>query len=196
MPNKAQLMEQEWSHFFDVEELEKKPLKIQLQASPEECADLSKRFGVEEVKSASADLTVTRQGGHIIYVSGTFESMIVQNCVITLEPVETALSDQVEGWFADKEATVSFAAAKRDRDVVQQKGEVEILDEKDDPEAIIDGQIDLGELVTQHISLTIPAYPRKEGAEYEQGDAGLTVDENSPLRKNPFEALKSWKEER
>ena len=193
---KTQLMEQEWSHFFDVEELEKKPLKMRIEASEDECGDLSKRFGVQEVKNASAELILTRQGGHIVYVSGTFQSTIVQNCVITLEPVEAALSDQVEGWFADKEATVSFAAAKRDREVLQQRGEVEVLDEKDDPEAIIDGQIDLGELVTQHISLAIPAYPRKEGAEYEQGDAGLEVDENSPLRKNPFEALKDWKEQR
>lgn len=196
MPHKTQAMEQEWSHFFDVDDLGKAPVKMRIEASEEECADLAKRFMVEEVKSAMADLEISAAGGHVIQVKGQFQAGIVQQCVVTLEPVETTLSDQVEGWFADKESAVSFAVAKRDREMTQKHGEVEILDEKEDPEPVVNGLIDLGELVTQHISLAIPAYPRKEGVEYEHGDEHLSVDDNSPLRKNPFEALKDWKEKR
>ena len=80
--------------------------------------------------------------------------------------------------------------------MVKHQAEVEILDEREDPEAVIYGRIDLGELVAQHISLAVPAYPQREGVEFEHGDEGIELDKKSPLRKNPFEALKDWKEER
>jgi uncharacterized metal-binding protein YceD (DUF177 family) len=121
---------------------------------------------------------------------------MTQNCVVSLEPFELQLSEEFEGWFADKDNTVSFAAAKKEREVVKPHAEVEILDEKEDPEAIIDGVIDLGEFTAQHISLAIPPYPHKEGVHYEVGDDEFQVDEKSPLRKNPFEALKNWKKDR
>jgi hypothetical protein len=40
------------------------------------------------------------------------------------------------------------------------------LDESEDPEPVIDGKIDAGELVAQYLSLAIDPYPRLEGEEY------------------------------
>ena len=193
---KPTLTEQEWSHFFDIDDLEKsKPTELTLQADEDECRDLARRFSVEAIKDVKADLVLQKTAG-IIQVKGQFSCTVTQNCVVSMEPFDTSLSEPVEGWFADKENTVSFAAAKKERDVAKHQAEVEILDEKDDPEPIIEGRIDLGELVAQHISLAIPLYPHKEGVNYEIGDENIQLDENSPLRKNPFEALKDWKEER
>lgn len=194
MPDK-ELVEQEWSHFFDVEDLDSDKVSVTLEASEEERDDMVRRLNVEAIKKASADLTLEREG-HAIHVYGQFQATVTLNCVVTLESFEANLSEPVDGWFADKDKAVSFAAAKREREVAATDAEVEIIEEKDDPEAIIDGQIDLGELVTQHISLAIPPYPHKEGAIYEYGDDQIQVDESSPLRKNPFEALKDWKENR
>ena len=197
MPKKQELIEQEWSHFFDVDDLEDRQTKLTIEASDEECTDLARRLNVEGVKKASADLTLTREkGSHSIHVTGQFHTTVALNCVVTLESFDQDLSENVEGWFADKEKAVSFAAAKREREASTSHGEVEMLDEQDDPEAIIEGQIDLGELVTQHISLAIPPYPHKDGVEYEYGDDQVQINESSPLRKNPFEALKDWKENR
>lgn len=193
---KLKLLEQEWSHFFDADDVDKsRPTTITIEASEDERADLARRFAVESISKAQADLTLARESG-TIHVTGQFYCTITQNCVVTLEPFDTELSEAVEGWFADKENRVSFAAAKKEREVVKSHAEVEILDESEDPEAIIEGRIDLGELVAQHISLTIPLYPRKDGVKYEVGDDNFEIDEKSPLRKNPFEALKDWKEER
>ena len=193
---KLELLEQEWSHFFDADDVDRsRPTTVKIEASEEECADLARRFVVESISKAEADLTLIRESG-TIRVTGQFHCTITQNCVVTLEPFDTELSEPVEGWFADKENRVSFAAAKKEREVVKSHAEVEILEESEDPEAIIEGRIDLGELVAQHISLTIPLYPRKDGVKYEVGDDNFEIDEKSPLRKNPFEALKDWKEER
>lgn len=192
------LEEQEWSHFFDAGDLNaNQETKLVIEASEDELKDLARRLEVEEVKSVSAELIIVREAGvHRISVTGTFDMLITQACIVTTENFDTEISGAVEGWFADKKEAVSFAAAKRDREITKSLGEIEIIDEKDDPESIVDGLIDLGELVTQHISLEIPSYPRIEGAEYEYGDENGKVDDNSPLRKNPFEALKDWKEKR
>ena len=193
---KAELLSQEWSHFFDIADLNQKgATKITIEASQDECEDLARRFSVEAISKATADLELKRESG-IVHVTGKFHCTITQQCVVSLEAFETELSEEVEGWFADKENRVSFAAAKKEREVVKSHAEVEILDEKEDPEAIIDGVIDLGEFTAQHISLSIPPYPHKEGVHYDVGDDEFQVDDKSPLRKNPFEALKDWKDER
>ena len=174
-----ELTEQEWSHFYDVDDLESKPEKLTIEASEEECQDIARRFQIVAVKSAQAQLTLKRtHGGRVIYVSGRFTAQIVQECVVSGEPVETVLTDQVEGWFADKDPTVSFTAAKRERDADKSGNrEIEIMSEEDDPEPIINGVIDLGELVTQHISLALPPFPQKEGVFYPQGDEKLKIND-------------------
>lgn len=194
---KQELIEQEWSHFFDVDDLDDGKTKVSIQADEEECQDVARRVGVVSIESLSADLVLEReQGGRTIHVKGQFTANVTQECVISLDEFQSEISDAVEGWFADKDSTVSFAAAKREKEAATSRGEVEMVDESEDPESIIDGVIDLGELVTQHLSLAIPPHPHKEGVKYEYGDENLKIDENSPLRKNPFEALKDWKENR
>lgn len=193
----TELSEQEWSHFYDVDDMEKNQTKVHIEASEEECQDIARRLQISGVKSAEANLVLQRSAGsHAIEVGGEFRALLVLNCSITLEDFEQEIIEPVEGWFADKAKAVSFAAAKREREVAHANREVEILPENEDPEPIINGVIDLGELVTQHISLALPPYPKKEGAAHEFGDEAIQVDENSPLRKNPFEALKDWKEKR
>ena len=115
---------------------------------------------------------------------------------MTAEPVTSEIEEDFEGWFADRSQTISFAAAKKEREIQTAHSEVEILDESEDPEPVIGGRIDLGELAAQHLSLAIPPYPRQEGARYDYGDEEEGAREASPLRKNPFEALKDWKEKR
>lgn len=195
---KPEMTEQEWSHFFDIDDMEKeKSTKITIEASDEECQDMSRRLNVVAIKSAKADLVLDYAGGsHTIHVTGGFTTLVTLECSVTAEQFDMTLKEPVEGWFTDKQTAVSFAAAKREREVTKSRGEVEIVDEKDDPEEIVNGLIDLGELVTQHISLAIPPYPRKKGAKYEFGDENVKIDDKSPLRKNPFEALKDWKENR
>lgn len=195
MPNqKQELTEQEWSHFFDIDDIDAKGTQLSISPSEEECEDLARRLSVVAIKNVEANLTITP--GHTIHVTGEVKATLTQECVVSVEEFDTEITETIEGWFADKEKAVSFAAAKREREAAVSRGEVEMVEEKEDPEAIIDGVIDLGELVTQHISLAIPAYPRKEGVKYEYGDEHVEIDEKSPLRKNPFEALKDWKENR
>ena len=198
---KNQLQEQEWSYFFDVEDLGDKPVDITIEADDEERKNLISRLNVQDIQSVKADLTLLReQAGRVVRASGQLTANIIQECSVTTEPIETEIVEPFDGWFADKEGTVSFLAAKREREAEQSvggpHGEVEILSEEDDPEPIVDGHIDLGELVTQYLSLAIPQYPHKDGAVHDLTDDDFDAEDQSALKKNPFEALKDWKENR
>ncbi len=201
MVKKNKLQEQEWSSFFNVEKLGDEAIEVSISANEEQRKDLCARLSVNELQSLTADLKVERaQGGHVVHAIGQLQASLGQDCVVTMEPVETNLVEDVEGWFADRDNAVSFIAAKREREVEKtvgiMHGEVEVLAEEDEPEAIVDGMIDLGELVTQFLSLSIPAYPHKEGAVHELSDEDIKGQDHSVLKKNPFEALKDWKETR
>jgi len=155
MVKSQKLTEQEWSYFFDIDDIVKgRPTALTIEADDDECTDLARRFSVEAIKSAKADLTIEKTSG-VIKVSGHFDCVVTQNCVVSMDAFDTQLSENVTGWFADKENTVSFAAAKKERAVAKHQAELEILDEKDDPEPVIDNQIDLGELTAQRRALRL-----------------------------------------
>ncbi|GJL84945.1 MAG: hypothetical protein DHS20C02_07200 [Micavibrio sp.] len=184
----------EWSHLIDSEEVEAKPQKLSISADEEERGLLAKRLDVFSIDSLKAELTVVREkGSMVVHVKGVLKAQITQSCVVTTDPVISEIEESFKAWFADPEQAVSFAKARRDKLIEAGQGELPILSEADDPEPIIEGQIDLGELVTQYLSLSINLYPHAEGVKYEIGDEDEAA-QGAETIKNPFAALKDWKE--
>ncbi|NQZ13287.1 MAG: DUF177 domain-containing protein [Alphaproteobacteria bacterium] len=202
MPKKA-LQTNEWSHFIEGEKIDKTPTRVKISADEAALKDVAVRAGVPMINALNADLTLEReQAGRVIHVAGRFKANLTLECVVSAEEFECELKEPVEGWFEDKESTVSFMRALKERDTKQGNGEkaggveVEVTSEEEDPEEMVNGKVDLGELVVQHLILAIPAYPHKRGVKFKFGDEEIKPTEDSPLRKNPFEALKDWKENR
>lgn len=202
MPKQA-VQTNEWSHFIAAEKVDNKPSRVKIHADERELKNVAMRAGVSIINSLEADLTLEReQAGRVIHVAGRFKANLTLECVVSAEEFDLELEEPVEGWFEDKESTVSFMRALKERDTKQGNGEkaggveVEITSEEEDPEDMVNGQVDLGELVVQHLILAIPAYPHKRGVKFKFGDEEIKPTEDSPLRKNPFEALKDWKENR
>lgn len=186
----------EWQYSIDADEITSTPQSFFLSASEQECKDIARRLGVENIERLEATLNISRENVGRIYVEGSLNAKVIQNCVVTLEPVEDWIEEEFEAWFADKEQTVSFAEAKKNRETRKGHAEVEISAEEDDPEPLHDGRIEAGELVTQYLSLAINPYPHADGASYAKGDEEEPKREPSDVRKNPFEALKNWKDKR
>lgn len=183
----------EWPHPVDISNLDGRTMSVHIEADPSARAALAIRLGVLRVEKAEADLNIKREpGGAIIHVEGHLKAQVVQNCVVTLQPLTIPVEEDFEGWFTDPEEAVSFVKARHEK--IQRAGQVEmpILEERDDPEEIVDGAIDVGELTTQYLSLAIDPYPHAEGVQYEVGDDGPRP-EPAEERKNPFAALKDWK---
>ncbi|MGB0719897.1 MAG: YceD family protein [Bdellovibrionales bacterium] len=184
----------EWSYLFDADEVGKdSPVRMEIAPDDAAIKGLLKRLNVLSLAGLKADLTLSRQAGQrIVYVQGRITADVQQACVVTLEPVAAHIDEGFEAWFADPDQAVPLVKAKHDRLAKSGMTEVPILDEKDDPEPIVDGKIDLGDLVTQHLSLALNPYPHKDGVHYEYGDD--TPDKvPEGFRENPFAALKDWK---
>ena len=190
-------LDSEWSYRFCVKDLDDKAAKVNITPKARELEHLARRLGVQEIKSLCADFVVKReQNSSMIHVSGTVKGGVIQECVVSLEPVSNDIEENFHAWFSDTEQTVPFAKARREQEVKLTFGEFEILEEYEDPEPLVDGTIDLGELAVQYFSLGINAYPRTDENKQDDYENKEVASAGSPLRKNPFEALKQWKERR
>ena len=188
----SEVLESEWSHFIDADDVGPDKLRLSITPDKEARQNLVKRLGILGVDSIKADLELNReQGGMVVHVKGHILATLSQSCVVTLDPVKTKVNETFDAWYADPDQAIALAKVKHDKQV-KANGETPIINEQEDPEKIIGGKIDLGEVVTQHLSLAIDPYPHKEGVKYEYGD---DEPEKVPeaFKNNPFAALKDWK---
>jgi len=187
----------EWSHRIDIEKLSIEPKTFIFSADERQRIDLARRMAIVSVESAEAVVTLQKVGGGTIHALGTIRADVTQSCVVSLAPVTDHIEDEFEGWFGDKSASaVSFAKARTERDVKKGQTEIEVLEESTDPEPIIGGKVDIGELATQYLSLALEPYPRAEGVNPVYVAGPKDSGEGAEIRKSPFEALKDWKEKR
>lgn len=193
MTKQAKLPEAEWSVIVKVDDVPAKGWAVQISPDDKEKLYLAKRLDVVSVGELAANISVTRESGHVFHVQGDFKGKITQNCVVTLEPVTTEISDEFEAWYADETRAVNFKRAQHEAQSKKEMLDVPMLEESDDPEPIVNGEIDVGDLVTQYVSLAIPAYPCKEGAVVEQSQKQPANESKSQMKLNPFAALKDWR---
>ena len=189
-----EIAESEWSYFFNVEELSKKPEQLTISPNEDERKRLENRLGLVKIEKLEANLNITQSSGSMtVHIKGQIEADLIQSCVVTLENVHSSVSEEFEAWYADPDAAVSLAKVKHEKESKAGQGEVRMLEEEDDPEYIVDGKIDLGELVTQYLSLAINPYPHAEGVE--PADYADKMSSEDDGITNPFAALKGWKDQ-
>lgn len=183
----------EWSHLIEAEKIGTTPLKMKISPGVEQKKRLAKRMGLVELKSLEADLVMSRDAGskNVIFISGHIAASVTQNSVISGKPVKSEIEDSFEAWYADADQAISFAKAKQERLASEGHIDMPFLDESEDPEPVVEGNIDLGELVAQYLSLAINPYPRAEGEAYEFSAEDKKATEG--VYENPFAALKDWK---
>lgn len=165
-----------------IDELPPKGLKIDLKPSQNELQAIADRLGIVAVNQLEADLRLQPEMGRQISLTGSIRVEIVQNCVITGEPLTVPLEFDVYRTFA--EDADPFDGLNNSED--------DILDDPDfeEPDPIIDGKIDVGEQAIEELALNIPPYPRAPGAVFEPITTDPAPDEKRP---NPFAALQSLK---
>ncbi len=193
MSKKTEYLDNEWTYFFDVNTLDDGAVHLEVMPDADERADLARRLRIVSVDTLVAHIDIAKNPATmVVQVNGSLTAHVTQKCVVTLEPVEGHIEEAFEAWYADPARAVSFVKKQRDRQVKKGGVELPILEEHEDPEDIIDGQIDIGELVAQYLSLGLNPYPHAEGAEFERGDDQFQ-DTDSDLTRNPFAKLKDWK---
>ncbi|PCJ02791.1 MAG: hypothetical protein COB14_00825 [Alphaproteobacteria bacterium] len=185
--------DQEWSHFVESDDIGAACFRVDVAPSDVFYPVLCRRLGLHSIENLRAELKLQRNSvNKVIHIKGSISADVHQKCVVTAEPVQETINDTFNAWFEDPNQTVSFEKAKRERMSRKEQDKQPMIGEAEDPEAITDGEIDLGELVIQHLSLALHPYPRIDGAVYE-GDDGALKDAPEGTYNNPFAALKDWK---
>jgi len=136
-----------------------------LEAAPAEREALARRFGIPAIGSLRAKLRLVPERDGTVVARGTLSASVTQTCVVTLEPVE----QQVE-----EEVALRFLPAGREPD----EGPEEI----DEIEAV-GGVADLGEAVAEQLSLALDPYPRAPGAALPE------IGEGNGSAEGPFAGL-------
>jgi len=149
------------------------PIVQEIRADSDECEALGRRFGIVSVSSLNAQIRVTPvRGRNTLRVWGTLQATITQNCVVTLEPFEDAVSEEIDLLFAPG------GDAEREVAVSPQNDEI--------PEPIDGDMLDIGEVVAQALALALDPYPRHPDV----GNDLLTIQETeSKETDGPFAAL-------
>jgi uncharacterized metal-binding protein YceD (DUF177 family) len=135
---------------------------------------IAKAAGLAVLPRLEAGFDLTRQGADGLRVVGRVSATVVQNCVVTLEPIESEIDEAVDLVFLPDVALPAEAV------------DLEALQADEPPEAIRDGVIDLGAVATEFLLLGLDPYPRKPGAVFEAPPAGDPVS-------HPFAALAALK---
>jgi uncharacterized metal-binding protein YceD (DUF177 family) len=167
----------EFSRPVDVASVGRSPRTLTIEATADERTALARRFDLPAIERLSARLTVAPEAAGTAYaVTGSLSAEVVQECVVTFEPVRAEIEEPVEAVFGEAPA-----------DVLGEEVDVDPLETTVEP--IESGSIDLGELVAQHLLLALDPYPRAPGASLPATAVDDAADDA------PFAALRALRRE-
>ena len=155
-----------WSVPVAVDDIPDSGMHIEIEAPASARAGVAGLAAVRELPQLAAVFDLVRQGAGV-HVSGQVSARVGQTCVVSLEPIENAVSETIDVTFAPQAA----ASAKGDDEL---------------PEPLVDGMVDLGALATEFLLLALDPYPHKEGVQF----APPKLEEGG---EHPFAALETLK---
>lgn len=132
-------------------------------ASPEARAALADRFGLPEVESLEWEVeSAPWRGG--VRLSGRIRARVVQECVVTLDPVPATVDETFERGFLPFGDLYAEDKPGSEHEIVADRDLGDIPEELTDP-------LDIGEIVAEEFGVALDPYPRKPGLE----DGGYTA---------------------
>lgn len=164
----------EFARLIDIRSLPAAP--VRLEAKPDECAALARRFEIVAIHDFAATVTLEKDGA-AIGATGRLAARLVQSCAVSGEDLDVTIDEPVVLRF------VPPGAPRRPDEEVE-------LEADDCDEIEFEGtQFDLGEALAQSLALAIDPFLTGPGAEEARRKAGI-VDESAS---GPFAALKGLK---
>lgn len=168
------------SYPVHVSRLPRKGMAVRIEADAAQRALLAAVHGLRSVESFIAQIEVSawKKGG--VRVSGKVEARIVQDCIVTLEPVEETVGEEVSALFLPEGSRLALPKRTAEGEIVlDPEGE-------DAPETFHGDTVDVGQLAEEFFALGINPYPRRPGVAVEIGGDGAG-EQRGPL----YEKLKS-----
>lgn len=154
--------------------------RFTIEMSEAECVEIAKILELPKVSAVRAELDVQHFGEEGLEVRGTIHADVTQTCVVSLDPFDSHQNLDVDIRFSP-DGIDPFDDTVSIEDLVDENA-------VDPPDKLVDGQIDLGQIVFEFLALGLDPYPRKPGAVFEEPPA---EDET-----RPFAALRALKRDR
>ena len=145
---------------------------VKIDADAGERAALARDLGIPAIDRLHAEITVTPARGGA-RVRGHVSATVVQTCVVTLDPFETAIEEDIDLRFKRQAAAAPT-------------GEIDLdASGPDGPEPLEGDIIDVGALAAEHLALGLDLYPRKPGVAFDD----IVEAPDEPAKQSPFAGL-------
>jgi hypothetical protein len=154
--------------------------RFRVEADAAERESLALALDIPAVAALSGELEIHPVASRGFRVRGRLEAQVVQNDVVTLDPVTQAVAEEVDVTLMPAEAVGARPS----------RGEVFVdAAEEDGPDVFHNGRIDLGVILSEHLALGVDPYPRAADTRF----AGH-VESDPATDPSPFAALKALRD--
>jgi hypothetical protein len=175
-----------------VSEVPEEGLKTTIRADEKECAALAAVNGLVALTRLEADLQVKKESAGAVSVTGAFTADLRQTCVVTLEDFDATIVEPIHVRFAPPLETQPARHGKgaergsrrptfEETSAGHGHHAIDIDDETPDP--LIGGEIDLGAVAAEFLTLSLDPYPKKPGASFQEPAPGEGETISSPFAK-------------
>jgi uncharacterized metal-binding protein YceD (DUF177 family) len=142
-----------------------------------EAKALAEHLGVVAVTAFRLAAHVAPYRGDGLKVTGRVKATVTQTCVVSLEPLDNLVDEEIEISFRPEEAL-------KPELVEDEEGmAIDVGADSDDP--LVGGTIDLATIAAEFLALGVDPYPRKAGIDFAAPDDGGEA--------SPFAALAKLK---
>jgi uncharacterized metal-binding protein YceD (DUF177 family) len=163
------------SHTLDIASIGAAKMAERIEVGEEERKALAAALGLVDVSALSAEVRLKRDRNRVIHVDGRLTAEVVQECVVSLEPVRQTIDEPINLRFVEGGLDAKSGSSA-----------VDIEPTGDDPPEIVHGPtIDLGQFVVEHFILAVDPFPRAPGAELPANPLGEAEDSAD----SPFSVL-------
>jgi hypothetical protein len=156
---RERLSERPWSAPVALHEVPETGRHVELIADERTRAAIAKLAGLRSLPRLVAAFDVTPRGRDGLQVAGRVSATVGQTCVVTLEPIENEVNEEIDLLFTPMPPA-------------DHSGTGVAIDARDGPEPLTGGAVDLGVLATEFLILAVDPYPRQPGAALEVSSAG------------------------
>ena len=163
--------------------------QLVFEATREELKQLASEFQIKEIRSLKVKYDIESWLKTGFSVKGLLHAVVVQNCIISLVPIETII---------EEEFCINFLPESEgnlyESDITSE-GVIEIDYLKSDPPDLFSGtEIELGKVAEEQLALNLPAFPRAKGVKFskeidDQHDSSSTAKSQD----TPFAVLAKLK---
>lgn len=174
-----------FSRGISTHEIPSHGLKDRIAFTKKQCLEIANILGIEDVSRFEFDYELKQTGQGRYRLTGDLTAHVTQQCVITLDPVESQIDEKLE---IDLWPPADVEEAERS---AEEEGRSVLLD---GPEPLLGDQIDIGQLAYEHLAASLDPYPRKQNAKFEGAFEDEQRDSDDTVR--PFAGLRDMLRER